>query len=97
VLEKAGKIHNFARLFLRKGFRARLLEELSILIDEPRGDLFRVALVIQRQQATEDLFARCGGNGVADPVVFRKKLELVEAVLKIEALPAVGVPDCFID
>ena len=55
--------------------------------------LFGGALVVEGQQAFEDLFAGGGADGVADAVVFRQGFYLVEVVAKVEIGPAVGVTD----
>ena len=57
------------------------------------GGLLGGALVVEGQQALEDLFAGDGADGVADAVVFCQGFHLVEVVAKVEVGPVVGVAD----
>ena len=60
----------------------------------PGGGVFRLGLgvgVVLAEQALEHLAAGGGADGVADTVVLGKGLDLVEVVLQVKVLPAVGI------
>ncbi len=47
--------------------------------------------MVQRQQAFQHLLARGGADGVARAVVLGQGVHVVEGVLQVEVLPAVGI------
>ena len=57
------------------------------------GDFFLVSLAIQLRQTAQHFDTRSLRDGVADAVVLRQVRYFVEAMLKVEVIPAVGVCD----
>lgn len=64
--------------FIGLGFAAFLFRRYGC------GGFLGGALVVQGQEAFEDLFAGVGADGVADTVVFGKGFDFIEAVVKGE-------------
>jgi len=59
----------------------------------PQVFFLRVDIVIELEEAFEDLFSGLRGNGVASAIVFRKVVHVVEVVGEVDVCPAVGGKD----